>query len=517
MNDAPPRHDYLPIADHGIIGDLHSAALVGTEGTIDWFCPNRFDGPSVFAAILDAVRGGFFRITPIQCKWTSKQLYVPDTNVLITRFLSEEGVGEVIDFMPIDVRHQGTHRQRLVRRVLCVKGGLHFCAEVEPRFDYGRVEADIAVTDGGAVFGSPDLTLSLSAHSPLERTKEGVRATFVLDQGQSATFVLEQGEQPRPYSEDDTRELLNETVDYWLRWISAARYQGRWREIVRRSALTLKLLTYQPSGALIAAATTSLPEQLGGGRNWDYRFTWIRDAAFSIYALLRLGFTEEAAAFGGWLTDRFREGHKGESGPLQVMYAIDGGAELTEEILDHLGGLLRLRAGTDRQRRRRPASTGHLRRARRLRLSLQQVRNADLPRCLDGSVFDRRLGLEELGSAGRGHLGDPRRPPALHVLAAHVLGRCRAGSPRRTATWPAGRSRRLDEDARRHLPPDHGEGLERGARRVRAALRLGRARRFEPPHAAREVRLTHRSTLALDARPHDATSSSRTRSSTATT
>jgi GH15 family glucan-1,4-alpha-glucosidase len=338
VTDATPRHDYLPIADHGIIGDLHSAALVGTEGTIDWYCPNRFDGPSIFAALLDAERGGFYRITPIQCKWTSKQLYVPDTNVLITRFLSEEGVGEVIDFMPIDVRHQGTHRQRLVRRVLCVKGGLHFCAEVEPRFDYGRVEADIAVTDGGAVFASPDLTLALSAYSPLERTKEGVRATFFLDQGQSATFVLEQGEQPRPYSEDDTRELLNETVDYWLRWISAARYQGRWREIVRRSALTLKLLTYQPSGALIAAATTSLPEQLGGGRNWDYRFTWIRDAAFSIYALLRLGFTEEAAAFGNWLTDRFREGHKGESGPLQVMYAIDGDSELSEEILDHLEG-----------------------------------------------------------------------------------------------------------------------------------------------------------------------------------
>jgi GH15 family glucan-1,4-alpha-glucosidase len=336
--DATPRHDYLPIADHGIIGDLHSAALVGTEGTIDWYCPNRFDGPSVFASILDAERGGFFRITPIQCKWTSKQLYVPDTNVLITRFLSEEGVGEVIDFMPINERHQGMHRQQLIRRVLCVKGGLHFCAEVEPRFDYGRAEADIAVTDDGAVFASPDLTLSLSAHVPLERTTEGVRATFVLDQGQSATFVLEQGEQPRPYSEDDTRELLNETVDYWLRWISAARYHGRWREIVRRSALTLKLLTYQPSGALIAAATTSLPEQLGGRRNWDYRYTWIRDAAFSLYALLRLGFTDEAAAFGDWLTARFHEEHKGQSGPLQVMYAIDGNSELEEQILDHWEG-----------------------------------------------------------------------------------------------------------------------------------------------------------------------------------
>ncbi len=333
-----PRHDYLPIADHGIIGDLHSAALVGTDGTIDWYCHDRFDAPSVFGAILDAERGGFFRITPIKCQWTSKQLYVPDTNVLITRFLSGDGVGEVIDFMPLDERRQGTHHQRLVRRVLCVKGELHFQAEVEPRFDYGRADAEIAVTDNGAVFASHDLTLSLSARVPFERTAAGVRSKFVLEQGQSATFVLEQGDQPHPYSEDDTRELFNETVDYWLRWISAARYQGRWREIVRRSALTLKLLTYRPSGALIAAATTSLPEQLGGERNWDYRYTWIRDAAFSLYALLRLGFTEEAAAFGDWLTARFREEHKGVSGPLQIMYAIDGSSDLEEQILDHWEG-----------------------------------------------------------------------------------------------------------------------------------------------------------------------------------
>jgi GH15 family glucan-1,4-alpha-glucosidase len=332
--EATPRHDYLPIAEHGIIGDLHSAALVGTDGTIDWYCHGRFDAPSVFGAILDAERGGFFRIAPVRCKWTSKQLYVPDTNVLITRFLSGDGVGELIDFMPVDARGQGTHRQRLVRRVLCVRGSMHFNAEVEPRLDYGRAAADVAVTDDGAVFASPELTLSLSAPVRLERTNAGVRAEFSLDQGQSATFVLEQGEQPKPYAEDDMRELFNETVDYWLRWISAARYQGRWREIVRRSALTLKLLTYKPSGALIAAATTSLPEQIGGGRNWDYRFTWIRDAAFSLYALLRLGFTEEAGAFMEWLTDRFREEHKGESGPLQIMYAIDGSPNLEEQILD---------------------------------------------------------------------------------------------------------------------------------------------------------------------------------------
>jgi GH15 family glucan-1,4-alpha-glucosidase len=333
-----PRHEYLPIAEHGIIGDLHSAALVGTDGTIDWYCPGRFDAPSVFGSILDAERGGFFRLTPTRCEWTSKQLYVPDTNVLITRFLSQDGVGEVVDFMPVDDRLQGTHRQRLVRRVLCVKGAMHFQADVEPRFDYGRVTPEISVTDNGVVLASPDLTLSLSTAVPLERTAAGIRAEFALDQGQSAAFVLEQGEQSRPYSEDDARELFYGTVDYWLRWIAASRYQGRWREIVRRSALTLKLLTYKPSGALIAAATTSLPEQIGGGRNWDYRFTWIRDAAFSLYALLRLGFTEEAGAFMDWLTDRFREDRTGDSGPLQVMYSIDGSSDLEEQILDHLEG-----------------------------------------------------------------------------------------------------------------------------------------------------------------------------------
>ena len=298
-------------------------------------------------------------------------------------------------------------------------------------------DGDIAVTDGGAVFATPDLTLSLSARVAFERTEAGVRAGFALDHGQSATFVLEQGEQPRPYSEDDTRELYNETSTTGCRWIAASRYQGRWREIVKRSALTLKLLTYRPSGALIAAATTSLPEQLGGGRNWDYRFTWIRDAAFSLYALLRLGFTEEAGAFMDWLTDRFREGHKGESGPLQIMYAIDGNSELEEQILEHLYGLLRLGSGADRQRRRPPAAARHLRRARRLRLSLQQARHADLPRRLDGPDSHRRLGLGELGPGGRGYLGDARRPPALHVLAAHVVGRGRAGHPRRAPAGPA--------------------------------------------------------------------------------
>jgi len=331
---------YLPVAEHGVIGDLHSVALVGTDGTIDWFCPGRFDAPSVFAAILDRERGGYFRIAPSGGAATTKQLYLPDTNVLITRFLTEDGVAEVQDFMPVTAPEE-PHRQRLVRRVMCVRGEMSLRLELEPRFDYGRADHAAHVFDGGVVFHSPVLELALDSPTPLERTERGVEADFSLSEGETATFSLEsvdEAYEQRSHSEEETRELFERTVDFWRNWLSECTYQGRWREVVRRSALTLKLLTYQPTGAIVAAPTTSLPEQLGGPRNWDYRFTWIRDASFSLYALLRLGFTEEADAFMGWLTDRFRETMQGNTGPLQIMSGIDGRADLEEEELDHLEG-----------------------------------------------------------------------------------------------------------------------------------------------------------------------------------
>jgi GH15 family glucan-1,4-alpha-glucosidase len=331
---------YLPVAEHGVIGDLHSVALVGTDGTIDWYCPGRFDAPSVFAAILDKEEGGFFRIAPAGGAATTKQLYFPDTNVLITRFLTEHGVAEVQDFMPVSATGE-EHRQRLVRRVMCVRGEMTLRLELEPRFDYGRAEHETHVFDGGVVFHSPVLELALDSPAQLEPTGRGVSAEFTLKENKTATFTLEsvdEAYQQRAHSEEETRELFERTVDFWRGWLGQCTYGGRWREVVRRSALTLKLLTYQPTGAIVAAPTTSLPEQLGGPRNWDYRFTWIRDASFSLYALLRLGFTEEADAFMGWLTDRFRETMNAESGPLQIMYGIDGRADLEEETLDHFEG-----------------------------------------------------------------------------------------------------------------------------------------------------------------------------------
>ena len=335
------RPGYLPIAEHGIIGDLHTAALVGTDGTIDWYCCPHFDSPSVFGSILDRELGGYYRIAPATEGWTPKQLYFPDTNVLMTRFLTRAGVGEVQDFMPIHDAPGSVYRHRLIRRVLGVRGELTFRIEVEPRFNYGRDPHTIVFHENGVVFRSAEISMALESATPLTLGENGVSCEITLSPGEAVTFVLERVPEnyvPRPYSEGETRDALDRTLEYWRQWLAKSRYQGRWREMVHRSALTLKLLTFRPTGGIVAAPTTSLPEQLGGGRNWDYRYTWIRDAAFSLYALLRLGFTDEAAAFMEWLRERFSEVRPEGHGPLQIMYGIDGRSELKEEVLDHLEG-----------------------------------------------------------------------------------------------------------------------------------------------------------------------------------
>jgi GH15 family glucan-1,4-alpha-glucosidase len=333
-----------PIASHGVIGDLCTVALIGTDGTIDWYCPSAFDSPSVFAAILDRERGGHYRIAPVR-DCATRQLYLPDTNVLITRFLSPDGVGELQDFMPIG------DEQRLIRRVVCVRGSMRFRLQCEPRFNYGRDRHATAISSAGACFRSPSLTLMLSAPVELEQTAAGVSAEFELDAGQTATFVLtESDEAGARVSEVAAQRLLAKTVEYWQNWISQSSYTGRWREIVNRSALALKLLTYAPTGAIVAAPTTSLPEQLGGGRNWDYRYTWIRDAALTLKPIMSLGFSDELRAFGHFLTSCLQSTAGNGSGPLQVLYGIDGRTHLPEETLDHLagyGGSAPVRIGND--------------------------------------------------------------------------------------------------------------------------------------------------------------------------
>jgi GH15 family glucan-1,4-alpha-glucosidase len=333
--------DFLPIAEHGIMGDLHTVALTGTDGTIDWYCCPSFDSPSVFGAILDREKGGYYRVAPANPGFSPKQLYFPDTNVLISRFLSEEGVGEVQGFMPVEEVGAEVHRHRLIRRVVGVRGEMRFRVEVYPAFNYGRDRHEIAQYEHGVVFRSDSLCLALQATTPIACDERGVHCEFTIRDGQTVTFVLERVEPdyvPREYSEAETREAYERTIAFWRSWLARSGYRGRWREMVNRSALTLKLLTYRPTGAIVAAATSSLPERIGGERNWDYRYTWIRDAAFSLYALLRLGFTEEAGAFVDWLQQRIVERADRGGGPLQIMYGIDGRSNLEEQALDHLEG-----------------------------------------------------------------------------------------------------------------------------------------------------------------------------------
>jgi GH15 family glucan-1,4-alpha-glucosidase len=333
---------YQPIENYGIIGDLHTTALVGMDGSIDWLCLPHHDSPSVFAAILDSAKGGRFKVSPVGGEVTTKQLYWPDTNVLVTRFFTPDGVGEVTDYMPIGALESGHKRHQIVRRVEVVRGTMTFRMECFPAFDYARKEHETRIVPGGATFHSLDLSLGLASFFPLEQRDNGTSAEFTLQEEQSTVFVLREIEAGEDcgvcLSRMDEEEIFMQTVQYWRRWLSKCTYTGRWREMVRRSALTLKLLTFEPTGAIVAAPTMGLPEDIGGERNWDYRYTWLRDAAFTLYGLLRIGFTEEAAGFINWLGSRCQRSKP--DGSLQLIYGIDGRQDLREEPLDHLDGYL---------------------------------------------------------------------------------------------------------------------------------------------------------------------------------
>jgi GH15 family glucan-1,4-alpha-glucosidase len=334
---------YLPIQDYGVIGNLHTVALVGKNGSIDWCCIPRFDSPSVFGALLDAEKGGFFRITPSDTGDIGyQQLYLPDTNILITRFLTLDGVGEIIDFMPLGQEHdEAEHQHYIMRYVRVVRGLLAFEIVCRPAFNYARDLHDIYISEEGAVFHSNSLVLSLSCNIPLEEDgRGGVSGKLVLREEQEQFFRLESAHnhelQPHSHTKEYYQAEFLETKRYWQSWVSRCQYHGRWREMVTRSALVLKLLTYQPTGAIVAAPTTSLPETVGGERNWDYRYTWLRDAAFTIYSLLILGFLDEAKSFMDWLEARCCNLADGSA--LQPMYSIEGKSELVESMLNHLEG-----------------------------------------------------------------------------------------------------------------------------------------------------------------------------------
>lgn len=331
---------YQAIENYGIIGNMYTTALVGLNGSIDWFCYPQHDSPSLFAALLDDNQGGHFRISPLAGKVNYKQFYWPESNILVTRFLSPCGVGEVTDYMPVGLSPQARGYHWLIRRVRVIRCSMTFRLECYPAFNYARDQHQTKIVPGGACFLTPQLNMGLVTEISLNPNERGVRSQFTLEAGQTAVFVLKEVECESgcglPLSNLQAEELFEHTVNYWRRWLSQCIYKGRWRETVERSALVLKLLTYQPTGAIVAAPTCSLPERLGGKRNWDYRYTWIRDAAFTLYALLRIGFSEEAARFMKWIECRCQE--LNPDGSLQAVYGIEGQHNLNEEILTHLEG-----------------------------------------------------------------------------------------------------------------------------------------------------------------------------------
>ena len=331
---------YKPLSDYGIIGNLETVALVGMDGSIDWCCLPHFDSPSVFAAILDYDKGGSFRICPTE-EGTRRQLYLPDTNVLISRFLTAHGVAEVTDFMPVDPKRSPAHQHCFVRRASVIRGRVEFALSCAPAFDYARERPRVRRVDSGVVFEGKRLRLGLASQVPLEVGGARAAARFTLRENESTSLVLENLEEtgsegPSPVEETRIQGALDDTVRYWRGWIGRSTYRGRWREVVNRSALVLKLLTYGPTGAIIAAPTCGLPETIGGARNWDYRYSWIRDAAFAVYVFIRLGFTEEAHAFMRWLLARASDLEP--NGSLHPVYRVEGGHALPEKVLGHLEG-----------------------------------------------------------------------------------------------------------------------------------------------------------------------------------
>ncbi|KIP11307.1 glycoside hydrolase family 15 protein [Phlebiopsis gigantea 11061_1 CR5-6] len=416
MNAVEPSKErgYLSIGDHGLIGNLRTAALVSVDGSVESYCVPNFDSPSIFARILDKDKGGHFSICPTVA-FSTKQNYLPNSNILQTRFMNERGVVTVTDFLP---RQPSSATARpllswLVRRVECVRGEVPLRLECAPAFNYARsphtteitIDNSIPHTEdptspGGrpiahnkALFSAPEAGMNLDlryvSESSLDNVREAdikfdlldltgkghlgpsVSCNFTLVEGQAVTFILRQPPNHpypaavRPSKEkaeelgvplekliltasdlraaDDpvltkalVHELFEATNSYWISWVRRSTYQGSWKEAVTRSALALKLLIYEPTGAVVASPTFSLPEYIGGTRNWDYRASWIRDSSFTLYALIRLGFTHEATAYMDFIFDRVKD--KNPDGSLQIMYTIHGGKIFPEEELTHLDG-----------------------------------------------------------------------------------------------------------------------------------------------------------------------------------
>ena len=346
---------YKRIEEYGLIGNMHTAALVGNDGSIDWLCLPFFDSPAVFNSLLDDEKGGRFSITAIDSV-DHRQIYFPETNVLITRFGSDDSAAQVTDFMPVHEQHEegSGHEKgdvddhcsgeaRVVRLVQGVLGETMMRMECRPAFEFASTLHRVEKINGGVIFTSDSgERLGLTAPCEFELQNGSVTAEFALNFGESMCFVLEQMEPAGgalcSFTAAEAEAQFRQTVDFWRDWVSKCTYHGRWREDVIRSLLVLKLLTFAPTGAIIAAPTSSLPEVIGGERNWDYRYCWIRDAALTIDAFMRMGYVDEARGFMRWLGSRTREAQQNPDRPLQITYGIRGEHVLEEQILDNLAG-----------------------------------------------------------------------------------------------------------------------------------------------------------------------------------
>ncbi len=332
--------------NYGLIGDMSSAALVGTDGSIDWCCLPRFDSPSVFGALLDQEIGGRFRISPVATCIETSQEYIQDTNLLETTFRTESGVVSLIDFMPIsDDDDDGSpdvdpiRPPEIHRIVTCHSGQMELRCDYQPRHDYARsapVFRAIRNGSGGAVEATGgDQTLTLVASIPLPSNRHGVSSDFTLSQGETATFVMAYGSgRPASLEKFRTKERLEQTKRYWQDLVAGMNYDGLWREQVVRSFLVLHLMMYRRTGAIVAAPTTSLPETLGGSRNWDYRYSWLRDTSFTVDILYRLGDVYGGDRYIQWLIEQCQLRQQ----RTRIVYGISPESSLREEVLEHLRG-----------------------------------------------------------------------------------------------------------------------------------------------------------------------------------
>jgi GH15 family glucan-1,4-alpha-glucosidase len=332
---------YQPIENYGIIGNQHTVALVGLNGSVDFMCFPRFDSPSIFGALLDSKKGGEFSIQPQLKNQDYNQQYLPDTNILLTRFLAYDGMVEITDFMPVKEKE---HNCTLIRKVTAIRGKVDIRMKCSPRFNYARDEHESQqINPHEITFSGRKWGLRLLSEKKMEIEEGDAVAHFTLKEKETINFVLEavsekgEKEDYKENLEAYVSSTFTETVNYWKSWIGKSSYRGMWMEMMHRSALTLKLLTSYHFGSPVAAPTFGLPELVGGDRNWDYRYTWIRDAAFTMYAFIRLGFTYEAGQFMKWIRTQF-EKNVDQSSNLQLMYSVDGNSELDETVLDHLEG-----------------------------------------------------------------------------------------------------------------------------------------------------------------------------------